>query len=105
MQRLPTSRTSITEMSYFLVIVELTQLEVRLRHLKTNGREPVSTEDVGSIVNERVRALEINFLWHCETSRPFDWLLLLTAKTMLVRMDLGIPAVIFVLIALSTEST
>ncbi|KIW24073.1 uncharacterized protein PV07_09808 [Cladophialophora immunda] len=83
MQQLPVPRTSFTEMSYFLVVVELTRLEAALPHLKTS--EPGSKHpcDLGSIVNERVRAVEINFLWHCETSRHIDWLLLLTAKAML----------------------
>lgn len=86
-EQLPVARTGITETSYFLVIAELTQLEAELRQLKNSEPTSMRLKDVGSAVNERVRALEINFLWHCETSRHFDWLLLLTAKSMLVRID------------------
>ncbi|OAL26764.1 hypothetical protein AYO22_04117 [Fonsecaea multimorphosa] len=96
MQQSPTPRTSVTEMSYFLVVVELTRLQaLALPRLKASESEFDLPKDLESMANERVRAVEINFLWHCETSRQFDWLLLLTAKAMLnpieiQMLDLGL---------------
>ncbi|OAG41132.1 hypothetical protein AYO21_04745 [Fonsecaea monophora] len=83
MRQLPVPRKSITEMSYLHLVVELTRLDATLRYFKTG--EPGSNHDqtLGSTINEQVREVEVNIIRHCETSRPFDWLTLLTAKAML----------------------
>ncbi|OAL36449.1 hypothetical protein AYO20_04345 [Fonsecaea nubica] len=83
MRQLPVPRKSVTEMSYLHLVVELTRLDAKLRYFKTDEPGSNHHKTLGSIINEQVREVEVNIIWRCETSRPFDWLMLLTAKAML----------------------
>ncbi|KIW80685.1 hypothetical protein Z517_07301 [Fonsecaea pedrosoi CBS 271.37] len=83
MRQLPVPRKSVTEMSYLHLVVELTRLDATLRYFKTGEPGSNHHQTLGSTINEQVREVEVNIIWHCETSRPFDWLMLLTAKAML----------------------
>ncbi|OAP56448.1 hypothetical protein AYL99_09627 [Fonsecaea erecta] len=64
MQQLPVPRTSVTEMSYFLVVVELTLLDAVLPQLQASEPESEHFKSLGSIINERtmLNPVEIQML-------------------------------------------
>jgi hypothetical protein len=85
---LPKAREGLTEMSLFLANLEVVRLAASLKLLGSTSFPPephVSFEmRRKTLVEESVRKIERDFLWHCDTSRPLDWFLMLTTKAMLV---------------------
>lgn len=85
---MPKARAVITDMSYFLLTLELMRLGARAQTL--SGSSSTSLEvDTPNLSEYKelercVRRLENDILRHCHASRPFDWFMLLTGKAMLV---------------------
>lgn len=85
---MPKARQGATEMSFFLINLEVVRLTANLELLSQTSNP--SEADVAilvrrrNLVEEAVRKIENDFLWHCDTSRPLDWFLMLTTKSMLV---------------------
>ena len=88
MDEMPKARQGPTEMSFFLNNLEVIRLTNDLELLKSTLQSPGS--DVAmrlrrrDLVDRAVSKIEKDFLWHCDTSRPLDWFLMLTTKAMLV---------------------
>jgi hypothetical protein len=88
---MPMARDESTEMSFFLINLEVTQLIANLEILDSTS-DPAKMEpsiDVRrkNLVECVVTRIERGFLRHCDTSRPLDWFLMLTTKAMLVGHD------------------
>lgn len=84
---MPKAREAISDMSCFLVTLELTQLSTKVQDIgnaSTSLEVDPSRRNELEELNGRVKKLERDFLRHCDASRPFDWFLLLCSKAMLV---------------------
>lgn len=87
---MPEARAAISDMSCFLVTLALTQLSTKAQDIN-NALTAFEVDEVDPSrrieledLNERVKKLERDFLRHYNTSRPFDWFLLLSSKAVLV---------------------
>ena len=87
---LPEPRAHATDMSYFFLILEATRL---IANQKKSKHQPTKDSSDSSnipqrcemeVVADRVRTIEQGSLRYCDTSRPFDWFILLTARAILV---------------------
>ena len=83
----PIPRTVITEMSYLLLIIELTQLTAEMQYLNSSDPPLAALECSSRAIHRRIRTIETQIILNCETSRHYDWLLLLTARAMLVNLN------------------
>ncbi|KIW92149.1 uncharacterized protein Z519_07133 [Cladophialophora bantiana CBS 173.52] len=86
-EEMPKARQGLTQMSLFLVHLEVVRLTGKLELLNRSPNTSENSISIGvrrrNLVEESVRKIERDFLWHCDTSRPFDWFLMLTTKAML----------------------
>lgn len=91
MGEVPRPRQCLTDMSFFLAILELVQLTSELKLLKTSSTSTETSLGVSNqyqkVVKGFVSRFEHDFLRHCDTSRATDWHLMLTSKSMLVSSD------------------
>lgn len=91
---IPAPRIGITEMSLPLLNFEIIRLVGKLSALSSEGESSLPAEGkpeslpqaVTRIVNESRLRVETNILSFCDHSRPFDWLILLFARTIMTKV-------------------